>query len=560
MGQYIEDSAPKELAPAPFAREVFINHRKLAVSGDSEVIIEKAEGLLLLGDLKNFTEGGIGGVSGTQIQGLKLPGPIEVLRNRIDPIYLGQPLTMNKIYEIRAALNLFYRDYNAPVVLALVPEQTITNNVFQMVVIETRIDSIAVRGNKWFSDKEVMSNISLQKGGPVNASTVAQDLDWINRNPFRQSDVILRPGALEGTTDVEFWTYDRIPFRPYVGVENTGYDVTGRGRLLAGFNWGDAWKEGHLLSYQYTTSLDFGRFYAHTFDYTVPIKRLRHLWELFGGYSRVRPKMPFFGVDNVGTNSQLSTRYIIPIPRQRKLLQEVRCGIDFKKTNNTLLSSDIIIFGGKAVITQAVIGYHLNYKEDIFRCSFDTEVFWSPGDLFAYQSNKDYQTLRPKAKSNYIYWTYSFIPIIELPNKWTFAFTQRAQLANRNLLGPEQFGIGGYNTVRGYDMRDVNSDNALTASGELRTPPMRIVSAMKNIDIDEELRLIWFLDYGIGWNHQRINGEKASIYLLGIGPGLRYHIGTNLTAYLDWGIKLRDVSFLGDTSWSRVHFSVLISY
>ena len=149
---------------------------------------------------------------------------------------------------------------------------------------------------------------------------------------------------------------------------------------------------------------------------------------------------------------------------------------------------------------------------------------------------------------------------MEFPSKWILAFTQRAQFANRNLLGPEQFGIGGYNTVRGYDMRDVNADNAITASGEVRTPPMQLLSSLKRMDIEEELRFLWFLDYGIGWSDQRVQEERKSIYLLGTGPGLRYHIGTNLVARLDWGMKLHNVDFLGDTSWGRLHFAVLISY
>ena len=40
-------------------------------------------------------------------------------------------------------------------------------------------------------------------------------------------------------------------------------------------------------------------------------------------------------------------------------------------------------------------------------------------------------------------------------------------LSNCNLLGSETFGLGGYDTVRGYDQRDINTDDGLLLSGQI---------------------------------------------------------------------------------------------
>ena len=63
--------------------------------------------------------------------------------------------------------------------------------------------------------------------------------NWLNNNPFRQVDVVFKPGEKLGATDVELDVNDRLPFRPYVGYEDSGTRFTGPDRFITGF--GDPW-------------------------------------------------------------------------------------------------------------------------------------------------------------------------------------------------------------------------------------------------------------------------------------------------------------------------------
>ena len=560
FGDFIEDAAPKQPEQDPYGSKWFFEHEPLPTQAGTAEIIPSTKGLLLLGDIKDLSRNGVKGVRGLEVKDLNFPGTIADLRAKLDPIYLNQPLTMDKIRQIRKAIIEYYQSYNRGLVLVVAPEQYITDDTIQLVVVESKAGKISVEGNKWFSDKTLQNHLRLEEANYIDTQVIVRDLDWINRNPFRQADVVMRPGAMEGTTDVEFWVYDRFPVRFYAGADNTGFETTGTGRLFTGFNWGNAFGLEQLLSFQYTTSSDFGRYYAYTGNWAIPLP-WRHIWSFFGGYSRVRPKMPFIGVENSGTNSQVSTRYTIPIPRKRTLLQEVAFGIDYKRADNNLLFGDLVIFGSTAVITQAVFEYIALQKLDSWRWSFDFNLYWSPGDLFGHQSDKDYQSLRPFAESNYVYGNYTFLPVVFLPNDWSLVFKNSMQLSNRNLLSSETFGLGGYNTVRGYDQRDVNTDNGLLLSGEIVTPTMPLFTYRKPDGVlEDELQFLWFLDYGLGWNNIRLPEEPNSFWLMGTGPGLRYNWGTYLTVRLDWGIKLHKLRFVDDQSFSVFNFGVLLSY
>ncbi len=560
FAQFIEDAAPKQPKQDPFSSGAYFDHEPLPSQTGTEEILSKTEGVLLVGNIRDLERDGVQGVRGLEVKNLNFPGTIADLRAKLDPIYLNQPLTMDKIREIRKAIIEYYQSYSRGLVLVVAPEQYITDDTIQLVVVESKAGKISVEGNKWFSDKTLQNHLRLEEANYIDTQVIVQDLDWMNRNPFRQADVVMRPGAMEGTTDVEFWVYDRFPVRFYAGADNTGFETTGTGRIFSGFNWGNAFGLEQQLSFQYSTSSDFGRFYAYTGNWMIPLP-WRHIWSFFGGYSRVHPKMPFIGVDNTGRNSQVSTRYTIPIPRQRTFMQEVGFGIDYKRADNNLLFGDLIVFGATAVITQAVFEYAALQKTDNWRWSFNFNGYWSPGDLFGHQSVKDYQSLRPEATSNYVYANYTFLPVVFLPADWSLVFKNSMQLSNRNLLSSETFGLGGYNTVRGYDQNDTNTDNGLLLSGEIVTPTMPLLTYRKSNGIlQDQLQFLWFLDYGLGWNNIRLPKEPNSFWLMGTGPGLRYNWGTYLTVRLDWGIKLHKIRLVDDPSFSVLNFGVLLSY
>lgn len=135
----------------------------------------------------------------------------------------------------------------------------------------------------------------------------------------------------------------------------------------------------------------------------------------------------------------------------------------------------------------------------------------------------------------------------------TFIFVSSdLQLASRALLPLEQFGLGGFNSVRGYRQDLLLSDNGISASAELRLPIIGSSDGEFGV-----LQITPFIDGGRVWNssgRENVNPQN----LLSVGTGLRWELTNSLTASFYWGIPLVDVKSR-ERTWQEkgLHFSVL---
>jgi hemolysin activation/secretion protein len=445
-----------------------------------------------------------------------------------------------------------------PVVTVDIPPQNITSGVVQLVVTEACLGKICCVGNKWFDNSHFLGAVSFDPGEAITTDVLLTDIAWMNRNPFRHTEVVFTPGVEEGTTDIELITCDRFPLRVYGGVDNTGTHATGNSRYFAGISYGNFFNLGHLFSYQFTADSEFKRFLSHTVNYVAPLP-WRHILIMYGGYATVRPDIDH--CKSKGHSSQVSVRYEIPFCSCAYRLQEFRFGFDWKNTNNNVVFLDFAdepIIANVVNISQLYASYNCGIDTAFNTYSLSLELFGSPGEILPHQSNHDFDELRPGAKNTYIYGLGTFGWEHEFRYGITFAALARAQLSSANLLPSEQFGLGGYDTVRGYNEREVNVDDALCINLELRSCPFGVLN-YKYSCIEDELIFLVFLDYGCGREHKSADHKKDFYNLISIGPGIRYNICPWISARLDWGFKLHRTPF-DDHSGNHIHFGVLASY
>ena len=135
------------------------------------------------------------------------------------------------------------------------------------------------------------------------------------------------------------------------------------------------------------------------------------------------------------------------------------------------------------------------------------------------------------------------------------------QEADANLLPSEQLGLGGYDTVRGYDEREVNGDNGFLISTEVATPPVSLLQLFGVTAVKDQLQFLGFVDYGGTGLYQNTGGStlNPSSNLLGVGPGVRYAITPYLAVRFDYGFQMINTGY-GNGEHSRGHVGVVISY
>lgn len=548
------------------ASSPFLPHDKRHLS-DSQVTKLTFQGLILLPSQEDLNPAGYENVHGVLAYKIDLPGSVVSLKKELRPL-IGKPLDEDTLAELKRRVQNYYHHNHHPLVRVTIPEQDISAGVVQMIVKESQLGKVEVKGNKWFSKKSIEKQIRLQEDENLASDVLDQDLWWLNRNPFRQVDAVYLPGEKPGTTDIELLVHDRFPLRTYFGIDNTGNDVTGNNRLFIGVDWGKVFWTDQRLSYQFVTSSDFTRFYAHTLYYEAPLP-WRHLLNIYGGYSHVDadytiPNVKGTHFHTKGWSMQASLRYTIPLKPMRSFLHQVIGGFDFKRTNNNLaLGGRPVISDNNVNLTQFMLGYNLGYEVDPLTLSFEIEGFYSPGQWVADQSNADYQSLRSYSKNDYVYARSAFVLIWDFYQKWTFHTTLRWQLASINLLPSEEYGVGGYNTVRGYKERIVNGDNVFILNLEVRTPPVSIFNPLAGYKkFHDEFVFLVFFDYGFQQVKRPVTDQNKTNNLASIGPGVRYQVTPYLTFRADWGFQLHRIT---DPSVSggphqRLSFSLVAGY
>jgi len=471
--------------------------------------------------------------------------------------YLFHPLIQSTIEEMRRDIISFYQSVYRPFILVRVPSQDFSKGSLHLEIIESKIGSLSVTGEKYFPRRRYTAPINLKEGQRIETNTLNKDLAWINRNPFQSAEIYFTPGSSFGTTDIEIKVNEKTPMKVFVGGENTGFPETQQARWTAGILLGNLFNLAQILSYQYTASYNFKDYMSHVIHYTMPFP-WRHLFKFTAGLSEAKvPEHNHADYDSKGKSYQLSGRYIIPLAPAELTVLDIILGIDFKRTNSNVFYSGEEATADDANIFQFMIGYHGSYKRPSHVGDFFIEVFVSPGALLPDMTGAYYNSLRPKARSNYVYVRGGIDMLFPLTNGMSLATSYKGQLAPKRLLPSEQFGLGGHYSVRGYLERVVNADNAFLMNLEGRLPEFSIFrrNSKKNKDL---WQLHFFSDFGLGGSQLKSFDQTSVSFLWGIGPGVFMHVGDNIQLKVDWGCQL--VKSPHDNNRMRVTYTASLSF
>ncbi|MDE3046060.1 MAG: BamA/TamA family outer membrane protein, partial [Verrucomicrobiota bacterium] len=470
------------------------------------------------------------------------------LQQKLD-LFIGSPLTQETVDGLKRTITHYYKETRSSLVAVIVPDQEVGNGVLQLSVINPIIGKIEYTGQQWTKISALEKCIGAHCGEPLDQDLLLNGVAWMNNNPFHESEIVLAPGSQEGTTIVQVKTKEKYPVRIYGGADNTGINACNQVRLYAGLAWGNAFGIGDLMTYQYTASPDFRQFQSHLVQYTSFLS-WHHFLVVYGAYSTIFPEI--VGFSSSGKSGQLSMRYIIPIkPFYTTFKQQITCGLDGKYLNNNLFyvadASNTPITQQSINITQLYLSYQWQQRFSINTFTAKMDFFLSPvTNLLANQTDEDYNNLRYHSRVQYLYARMAFRHGIDLPAGCAFVWLARGQVANSTLPVSEQFSLGGYDTVRGYQERPFLGDNAFCANMEFHSP--RVYGFL----------FLAFWDYGWGYNYNVQAANQKVQWLMGTGPGIRYDYYPYISIRADYAFQLHDIP--NDTHFGRFHLGITASY
>ena len=322
--------------------------------------------------------------------------------------------------------------------------------------------------------------------------------------------------------------------------------------------WNQIFGFDHVLFYQYTTSQSFKSLQAHTAQYLAFLST-KTILNVYGGYSTVHARLSQPNRKNSGQSIQGSLRHTAPLNAKNPLIHELTLGFDYKQTNNTVEFVDFDpVFGSIVNLTQIMGGYRLKSSGSYHSNDLNLELYISPGEWLPHQKNSNFNSLRPGATNHWVFLRGSWRHNHQLPYSWSTVFLSRFEWASNPLLPSEQLGIGGFESVRGYDERQLDADTGGFASFELKTPSFPIFTK-KTSKTHDSAHFLLFVDGGASYDKVAIPSKERLYYVIGAGPGMRYSFSTYLNGRLDLGFKLHNkASFTGGSP--MFHFSVIGNY
>ena len=475
---------------------------------------------------------------GGQVEALGLTINHEGLAGTLRP-FLGEPLTESGLDRLIETLLRYYELHDRPVTDIYAPDQELGEGSIELMVIDGLVGTVGMQVGGIFNEELLAGAVRLQDGEVLLTSELQRHLDWFNRNPFRPASLYAAPGAGAGEADLVFAFSERRPWRGYAGYENSGAEVSGENRFLAGFNWGNAFGLDQSISYQFTTGDSLDELLAHAVSWEIPIHSRHHFVRLTGSWAEISTQDYLAGVlvDSAGTSWQIGASYGMQLNRWNDFRQELSVGVEYKSSDNFLVFGG---FDGSAGAGVEVVQFRTDYRArrqfaNRGSLELNASVVGSPGELGGKNSTSDFQNFRAGAEANYLYGRARAVWTQRLPGAWTLRARGQFQLGSGALLPTEQLSLGGHATVRGFEERGFLSDRGYLLSAEVRTPPVTLPTGEH---FPVQVQFLGFLDHGGGWRDEITAGREDQESLTSVGAGLRAQIGRHLNLRADVGVPL----------------------
>lgn len=434
--------------------------------------------------------------------------------------YTGKQKEFADVQWALKALQEAYQKKGYGAVQVILPEQELNQGVVRFKVIEARIGAINIQGNDHHDVANVRGSLpALKQGLPPNSRDIAANLRVANENPSKQTTVLLKAGEQQDEVDATIKLTDEKPWKVYAYSDNTGDSQTGTYRVGVGAQHSNLFNLDNVFTFQAQTSPD------HASDvkifgasYHIPLYKAGDSIDVIAGYANVNSGtvQNLFNVSGSGTIVLL--RYNDLLPRIGEIYEhKLAYGLDYKAFKNDVTTegtSTTVI--PNITLHPASLTYfgtwHLPSAEVAFNAGYSMNI---PGG-----SNGDSAALeaaRFDATDTYHILRYGLNALKAFANDFQFRAAINGQITPDALVSGEQYGLGGFSSVRGFHEREISNDSGYQGTVEAYSPDLGSVFRLPNV----HTRLLAFYDYGAVSRNHSLPGELQNEFISSTGFGIR---------------------------------------
>jgi len=372
--------------------------------------------------------------------------------------------------------------------------------------------------------------------------------------------VLLKGSEREDQVDATIRVADIDPQRWSMSLDNTGNQNTGRGRLGIAYQHSNLFESDHILTAQFITSpTKVKEVNVYGVGYKIPLYSLGDSIEFVAGYSNVDSGtvQDLFLVS--GQGSIYGARYNQALPKWRELEHRITYGLDYRAYQNQVtpegtpdsLVPDLTVhplsvtYSANLRVTGQDLSFYLNMTQNIPGGNDgQDEDFKKPGARFGV-GTAGYRLFRSG---------FNYVRVVK--DDWQFRANFSAQYTDDALIAPEQFGIGGADSIRGFNERYASNDKGYRTTLEIYTPDVAKTFRLN----DGRPRFLMFYDTGALRRNYTQPNEQEAVNLDSGGFGLRLNYKNYFSARMDIAHVFHDGSGYSEPDNRRniqkLHFSM----
>lgn len=457
--------------------------------------------------------------------------------------FTGHGKIADDVEKAREALEKFHHEQGYPTVIVNIPEQSVEDGVIRLQVVEQRIGSVAVTGNRHFSTEMILDKLpSLTTGNIPHVPTLQAEFTKAGRNPDLKLSPSMAPSKEVGLVDVELKVEDKLPFHGSLELNNRSSHDTSSLRLNAALRYDNLWQREHSIGIQYQTAPQMTKevqIVSGSYVLPDPWHDDRRI-VFYGVWSDTNTIASLGALQVLGKGIIVGGRYLMPLPGKGPYNHSATLGLDYKRFDESA-------------------GFETRVSYLPFSAAYDGSLQDSTGTtLFnaglnlafrgAVTDQSEMAVKRSEAKGNYLSAILGLERLQKLPLGMGLRARVDGQVASEPLIPNEQFVAGGMESVRGYKESEALGDNGVHATVELRAPDVAWGSAAS-------ITPYVFYDMAAVELKKPLPGENRSQTLQGVGAGVRGVLFKFVEYQADFAFALNDSDRISEGD-NRAHFRV----
>lgn len=479
-------------------------------------------------------------VTSIEVTGSTILGPKE-----LDPI--TQPLenrtvTLEELRQAADAITQLYLDRGYITSRAILADQTVSNGVVQIRVVEGSLERIDVEGTQRLNPAYVRKRIQLGTHPPLSRDALEDQLRLLKADPlFTNVEASLRPGTSLGQSILIVRVTEAKAINGLLQTDNYSPPSVGAVRLGGAISYRNLTGIGDQISASYFGTTRGGSD-AFDFNYIAPVNAMNGTVQLRIAPSKNRivdSNFSAFGIRGETTLYELSYRQpLIRTPREELALS---VGFAIQDGQTFLFENQGFPFGigpdanGNSKTRVLKLGQDYVKRDPQGAWALRSQFNLGLGILDATENDS------PIPDGRFFSWQGQAQRVQRLGNSNLVIAQLDLQLTPDSLLPSQQFVIGGGQSLRGYRQNARSGDNGFRVSVEDRITLGRDEAGLPTF------QLAPFFDAGKVWNKSdNPNPLPSQTFLAAIGLGLLWQPLPRLNLRLDYAIPFADLRDRGN--------------